>query len=707
MRMTASHSRTNIPKSYIQEDHDQRLDCPWRPLLRWIHFQHDPGRSVTKRHWNRQGDLESLFVRLEELVLANSGEDEFEEVFKLVVAKLWDERSGKRQKFHARASEDDTYEGLCGLLREAESAWPGILGVETTPRLSPAHLQVCVEALARHSVLGNDLEVLDGFFEYLVSRSSKGAKGQYFTPRHVVELCVRLLRPGRNESICDPGCGSGGFLLHAMRYVRQHETLSDGAARAYCRKHIWGFDIDSRAVRVAKALMLVAGDGSANFLRLNSLLQPETGGLFQLPAGEGDPSDSPLTIEDVCRGRRRRHVGFDLILTNPPFAGEVRERHVLDGFEISRGRKRAERDILFIERCVRLLRPGGRLAIVLPHNKFAGTAFRDVRKWLLSEAQILGVVSLGRNTFLPHTHQKASVLLARRRAKGERRNRSERVFFAVSELSGKDSKGRYLLRDGAAPTETLWDRVDHDFDEIVSAFHDAVGGSADVCSNAKSAFCSERLATSLGRDFVLAPERYDPRRSLAVAKGIPLGDVAEVLHMTAAPRPAPEGSKVLVLDTSDAREGIVSCRKEPVLGHEVGSTKKIVERGCVLISRLRPYLRQVAFVDGEVPGWASDVLMYCSTEFFVLRSVDDEPISFVVPFLLSSPVQRALAASQEGGHHPRFNESTLLELPIPRGLMERREEDSRRLEEAVALFRRSEQLRDGLVENASGVVAAR
>ncbi len=164
-------------------------------------------------------------------------------------------------------------------------------------------------------------------------------------------------------------------------------------------------------------------------------------------------------------------------------------------------------------------------------------------------------------------------------------------------------------------------------------------------------------------------------------------------------------SRVPVLDTSDAREGIVSCRKGPVPARKIGSTKKLVERGCVLISRLRPYLRQVAYVDGEVPGWGADAPMYCSMEFFVLRSADDQPISFLVPFLLSKPVQTVLAASQEGGHHPRFNQNTLLELPIPNALVERREEHSRRMEEAVSLFRRSERLRDGLIDMASGLVA--
>src|SRR5438105_15574022 len=111
--------------------------------------------------------------------------------------------------------------------------------------------------------------------------------------------------------------------------------------------------------------MVLAGDGSANIIRLNSLLRPDMVGLF--PTADA----SILTIEDVCRSRLRNHKGFDLILTNPPFAGEVRERHVLDGYDLSRGRDCIERDVIFLERCVELLRPGGRLAIVLPHNKVA------------------------------------------------------------------------------------------------------------------------------------------------------------------------------------------------------------------------------------------------------------------------------------------------------------------------------------------------
>src|SRR5205085_963671 len=137
---------------------------------------------MPKRHANKAGDLESIFLRLEELVLANSGADEFEEIFKLLVAKLWDERSGKPARFRVHGTETETAEAIRALLREAAKAWPGVVA-KTESGLVPEHLEVCVEALARHRVADQELQVMDGLFEFLVSRTAKGAKGQFFTPR--------------------------------------------------------------------------------------------------------------------------------------------------------------------------------------------------------------------------------------------------------------------------------------------------------------------------------------------------------------------------------------------------------------------------------------------------------------------------------------------------------------------------------------------
>jgi hypothetical protein len=194
-----------------------------------------------------------------------------------------------------------------------------------------------------------------------------------------------------------------------------------------------------------------------------------------------------------------------------------------------------------------------------------------------------------------------------------------------------------------------------------------------------------RLASPL----ILAPERYDPRRKLDI-KGnevIELGEI--VISVRKMVQPSTEIGECLVLDTSDVREGIVISRKLPVMGIKIGSAKKEVVAGDIIISRLRPYLRQVAFVDEEMPN-TQNTRILCSTEFFVLRPIDDLSIAFLVPFLLSSKIQEVLKASQEGGHHPRFIESALLTLPVPKKLLSQRETISEVMKNSIHLYRASE-----------------
>lgn len=418
---------------------------------------------MSKRHQNRIGDLESMFLRMEELVLANSGEDEFEEVFKLLIAKLYDERRSL-MKFRRYDSDEDTFRAITELLVQAQKDWSGILN-ETVSKLTPEHLAVCVDALSQHNIVNNNFEVIDSFFEFIVSKSAKGSKGQYFTPRHVIELCIRILQPTINETILDPACGSGGFLLHTLRFIRENqETYSEKEFSRFCSQNLWGFDIDAKAIKVAKALMILGGDGNTNLIRLNSLLKPSMIEMLN------NSNDSTLTIEDVCRSKMRRHKGFDVILTNPPFAGEVREKQFLDFYKVANRKSKVERDILFLERCIELLKPGGRLAVILPHNKFAGSSFRTLREWIFEKARILAVVGLGRNTFLPHTHQKASILCLQKHDKPSRVCSDYNIFFAISEKEGKNSKGQTIIHKSCLEINDIWNSIDHDFAEISESF---------------------------------------------------------------------------------------------------------------------------------------------------------------------------------------------------------------------------------------------
>ncbi len=433
---------------------------------------------MAKRHTLLPNSLETLFVRLEELVLANSGEDEFEEVFKLLIAKLWDETRGEKS-FGSGSTPEERHSQLDAVLTEAAAGWPGILP-EWRTRLTPQHLDTCLEVLAPLEVLNTGLEPLDALFEFLMNRSAKGAKGQYFTPRYVVDFCVQMLAPRKGERVVDPASGSGAFLWHSLNWLLENGELRKEDVRSYAEQCLWGFDFDGRAVRIAKAMMLIAGDGSTNVFRVNSLLKPGTTLFGPDTSGlnGGLDEDSVFTIEDVCRTKLRSRPEFDVLLTNPPFAGEIREREILESYRLSRGKRRVERDVLFLERCVELLRPGGRMAIVLPHNKFAGREYGDLRSWTRRHLRIAAVVGLGRNTFLPHTHQKANILFAEKRARAEMPDQGERIFFAVSEEDGKDAQGRLRLAEAGTGDDNhregipSWSSVAHDLGDIVREFND-------------------------------------------------------------------------------------------------------------------------------------------------------------------------------------------------------------------------------------------
>jgi len=204
---------------------------------------------------------------------------------------------------------------------------------------------------------------------------------------------------------------------------------------------------------------------------------------------------------------------------------------------------------------------------------------------------------------------------------------------------------------------------------------------------------------ALDEPCILAPERYDPRRRLD-ASGCALPDIAEIV--TENLRPGAGDARCLVLDTTHAVEGLVRTRRGVVPAHGVRSAKRVVQPGDVMISRLRPYLRQVAWIDPAI-ALRGDMLL-ASTEFYVLRSVDERSIAFLVPFLLSARVQAALAAAQEGGHHPRVPRSFLRGLAVPEALIEGRDRASATVEAAAQSVRRAESKLAALVTGANAAL---
>lgn len=394
---------------------------------------------MAKRKTTNIETFDAAYRRLEEVMLANSGENEFEEIFKIVLIKLWEDLHNE----YKVCTLDDAND----LLALIDDKWPGVL-IEKRLNISDEQFFVCLDVIKSYSFVEDGYEGIDGIFEYIISREKKGAKGQFFTPRYLVDFCVNILNPKANESILDPAAGSGAFLYHA--YLHGKINGAD----------LWGFDFDNTATRVARLLMYVGAVEGAHIHKVNSLLKNNV----RVSFFEKGLSEISTTIEDILRIEKKKDL-FDVIITNPPFAGEIIEPDILESYEISYGKTRIERDVLFVERCISLLKPGGRMAIVLPDNIFGSKDNELLRRWIYDTCRVVGVVGIPRNAFMPHTAVKTSILFLQKRE--QQRNSTEEVFFGISELPGKDSRGNLLFKDESSKT---WKNVNHDLDQIAVEF---------------------------------------------------------------------------------------------------------------------------------------------------------------------------------------------------------------------------------------------
>jgi type I restriction enzyme M protein len=228
-----------------------------------------------------QTTLKKIILDMENLVLANAGVDAFEEVFKLIYAKLYDEanaaKGSKSRYLQFRvggATPRELKEKIGGLFEDAKRKWPGVFVDGDRIDLAPEHLVTCVSALENVKLFNSNLQVIDEAFEYLSVEVGKGKKGQYFTPRHDIDMCVLMLNPTIEEYLIDTASGSCGFTVHSIFHVWGNEFTANGPApwqAEYAREHVYAIDFDSRAIKIAKALNLIAGDGRTNVYRANAL----------------------------------------------------------------------------------------------------------------------------------------------------------------------------------------------------------------------------------------------------------------------------------------------------------------------------------------------------------------------------------------------------------------------------------------------------
>ena len=460
--------------------------------------------------------LKDLILEMEDEVLAGAGVDVFEEVFKLIFTKLFDEmESGRKADRNLEFrnygdTETELKERIQNLFDKAKEKWEGVFSTDAKIQLTPSHLSVCVASLQDVKLFNSNLDVVDEAFEYLINKSSKGEKGQYFTPRYVIDMCVKMLNPNKEEKMIDTAAGSCGFPVHTIFYVWEQILKAKGLEKShlftleqkpaecteYVNDKVFAIDFDEKAVRVARTLNLIAGDGQTNVLHLNTLdyerwEQNIENDEWQDTYFEGWKKLKKLRTEKDSN----RDFSFDIVMANPPFAGDVKESRILAKYDLSRSialekiknipqgatlvegeptfpealhnsgetvykvadgtyrktkLKQAatmSRDILFVERNLDFLKPGGRMAIVLPQGRFNNSTDKALREYIGDRCRILAVVGLHGNVFKPHTGTKTSVLFLQKwDDKLCPRVEDYNIFFATMQEPSKDNSGDKIYR---------------------------------------------------------------------------------------------------------------------------------------------------------------------------------------------------------------------------------------------------------------------
>jgi len=370
----------------------------------------------------------------------------FDEMSKLMYCKIQDERflTQKAQYYRFQVGTYETInevaERIRKIYKDAQEIDPEVF-VELIKADNPI-IYTVAEILQGISLARTDLDVKGEGYEHFLGGVFRGAMGQYFTPRPIVSFMVDFLEPNINDFVIDPACGSGGFLIYALEKVRKelHEKLDKEDADYrwfdFAIKQVYGIEINSQLARVSMMNMIIHEDGHTNIENADALDNPET----------------------WKRQKIREYFGkkFTLLLTNPPFGADVKEREkpYLADYELGgkiKRRNRQKTEILFIERSLDFLKPGGRMGIVLPDGILTNSSLQYVRDFITERAQILGVVSLPQTAFRKPSSKgsgdtgsgvKASLLFLRKKKEGEKLPDNYPIFMSIAEHIGYDATGR-------------------------------------------------------------------------------------------------------------------------------------------------------------------------------------------------------------------------------------------------------------------------
>ncbi len=394
----------------------------------------------TKNDLKEINNLKIVFRTIRDYIAGNTtGITRDEQIAKnlmlILFCKIYDEKYNKKLEFYiAEKNTDEEVKSIIdSLLEKMKEKYNTIFTDDDIIELDGASLKYVIKKLQSYSLTTANRDIIADAFEELIGTSFRGGEGQFFTPRNIVEMIIDVLKPQKGEYIMEPACGSGGFLAYILRNYQK--TTCDNY-------YLHGIEKDEFLSKIARMYLAVLGDPCYNIFCENSLDLPE---------------NWKKTTRDFVELNK-----YDVILTNPPFGAKIpiSDPEILKQYELGHVWKKVDntwiledkiRDkqppqILFLERIIQMLKPGGRAGIVLPDGMFGNPSDRYIWEYVKKYSYIRGVISLSAEAFQPSTHTKTSVLFIEKK-KNNKDNSDYEIFMATAYNVGHNKNGKeiYLI----------------------------------------------------------------------------------------------------------------------------------------------------------------------------------------------------------------------------------------------------------------------
>lgn len=619
--------------------------------------------------------------------------ERLDDVIKCLVAKLFDEQELAKGKARPDFAAWEEKESPSSRYRRVKALYARAIADERlSPVIDDRKREFCRDQMAVAKIVelfhpyrfGDSFHDVKGsaFQEILRDTLDKNDNQQFFTPTEIAEFMadvaiLAVAEPLTQAVICDPAVGSGGLLTAVVRraIATINGALNRERIRQYVRSKVWGADCDDRMAWIAAINLLLLTDDPGNILHVPG------GGSLDRMANARD-------------GRSITDGSIDLIVTNPPFGSEVMDPRLLNQWDLGQSRAARRRSVLFVERCVRLLRPGGVCVIVLDDSVLSQRSTFDVRAWLLHRADLLAVFSLPDTAFMPYATAKASIIVLRRSRNGAPNNQS--TLMVEIEQTGRKPNGEPLFRNER--DEEGQPILDSDLPRTVSRFGAFLAGKRTVTpwdDRPLSFVVTRTELENTGRIDAGAQQevqaaagpridvlRYHPlQRAAEIALGqarfpvVCIRDLVDVRSSRVNPVESPDETfRYVGLAEIEKFTGEWKCLE--LRGDLIKSTCSVFKGGDIIFARMRPNLRKVVLLPDDDPGGV------CSSECAVLRARDKGPLDadqrllfpakpldvdsgFLVWLLRSDLVQGQILAQVTGVGRPRIATSAILAVRIP------------------------------------------